>query len=199
MPPSPDVLRDYAALHLTYEVKMLCAQGRALSDGLADYFHPNDRTSATFAIVGNSMLESWAIRLRLLSGFLWGQTSAGKGMTVFATDRLAVEYVRDPEAWRAAPPPIRSDYQGAFRRINTEIAHLSAHRSGSEAVGMPWLVADLSRSLLGAIRVFDRAADYDLLGDRWDREVRVPFLKAGYAFTTVAHPDDLPSPYDSTG
>jgi len=130
-----------------YEIWMLSCLVRMLTSSDLEQGHP----------VRNGLIESFAIRVRSLSDFLY-EDKPNK-----PNDALAIHFVRDPDMWilsRGAKPP---DLGRSTRtHANMQVAHITY-----EEQCKAWDFGAIWRAIRPAIQLFIGHQDEALLGHRW--------------------------------
>jgi hypothetical protein len=138
-------LRDFAKEHLLYEVEML----RGLTEELKrvlDHRNAGGDVDVLYPLaVRNAMVDSFAIRARLLIDFLYGL----KGPK--PDDTLAEHYVAGD--WR--PPKLSEELKNARDKVNKGVAHLTYHRLLEEK---EWPYGQIWLELAAIVRVFAKQA-----------------------------------------
>lgn len=130
----------------------------------------------------NALLECFAVHVRCLDGFLWGQRGRGKPLDALASDFC------DEGAWRRERPkrpPALVDVEER-KRMGREIVHLSYERSGVPADQKDWPVGQITRDTLNALLVLADRALPGRLDDKTRDELRRLPERLGSATTAYA-------------
>lgn len=132
-------LRDWAREHLVYEARMLAYAAVELSK-IAD--EPRSMRS-------NALLESFAVHVRCLRDFLFGERGGGR---YGARDAHATDFL--PEG--SEPPEIPDALKDVDkrRRLGREVVHLSYDRNDVAPEVKDWPVSEIVTELLTALWEF---------------------------------------------
>jgi hypothetical protein len=144
---SREQLRQWAHEHLVYEAAMLAHSVEKVADS---------RLSNTDR---NAFVESFAIHVRCLREFLWGERGEHP-QDAFASDFCA------PGVWANARPGLPAAIraiEGKRNRIGREIVHLTYHRLDIEAETKDWDMGELRRVIADALSRFAEAAEPECL------------------------------------
>src|SRR5581483_4963553 len=144
---SDEELLRWAHEHLIYEAAMLShAVEKFANRRLSDQDH-------------NAFLESFAIHVRCLRDFLWGERKKNNPGDAFAFDFC------DPGIWERARPTL----PGALRaidadlRIGREIVHLTYHRLDIRAETKDWDLTALMAAIARGLHTFATVAKEERL------------------------------------
>src|SRR5262245_54401754 len=141
-----DQLRDYASIHIYYELEMLHETAIRLKFGPVD----------TDVIFRNAFIESFTIHARTLAAFLFYDRTRPDDVT-------AEDYVKDIDAWKGARGPIPPPLQEVINRTAKEIAHLTSKRLAPGNPKKGWAVEEIYRLFLGPLHLFLEHAHPDRL------------------------------------
>jgi hypothetical protein len=142
---------QWAHEHLVYEAAMLShAVDKFANKDLSDQDH-------------NAFLESFAVHVRCLRGFLWGSRTKAKPDDAFASDFCA------PGVWEQSKPTLPdalSRIEGKRQRIGREIVHLTYHRLDIEAETKDWDLTALMAAIAEGLHRFAKVAKEERLDPR---------------------------------
>jgi hypothetical protein len=148
----PGQLRDFAKEHLLYEVEML----RGLTEELIrvlDHSEAGGDLDELYPLaVRNAMVESFAVRARLLIDFLYGPG------TPKPDDTLAEHYVAGD--WH--PLELPDGLQDVRRKVSKGVAHLTYHQLLEEET-KGWQYGEIWLELAPLIAGFAKQASPELL------------------------------------
>lgn len=150
-------LTHWAREHLVYERRMLQYTVRRLA---AMQAKPRGAAS-------NAMLESFAVHVRCLRGFLWSDRDPRNPK--HRTDALAADFCV-PDAWNGLRGPVPEALAAVDdrQRIGREIVHLSYCRLEVEPTEKDWDVREIHREITEALAKLAEAA----MPSRMDHETR---------------------------
>jgi hypothetical protein len=194
--PTQRELRVFAEDHLLYEIEMLRGLTKELKRVL-DYRDAGGDLDALYPLaVRNAMVESFAIRARLLVEFLYGS----KVMTPRQDDTLAEHYVTGE--WDLPDLPV--GLKDVRKRVGKGVAHLTYHRLLDERkgwdYGQMWLeLATIIRGFAGraspallppevAAKIIDLTEPIDAKDVLYAASVTGRLLVAGLHVSTASHP-----------
>jgi hypothetical protein len=148
----PEQLRVFAERHLLYEVEMLRSLTVELKRALDHREAGGDLDELYPLAVRNAMVESFAVRARLLIDFLYGPNYTR------SDDTLAEHYIAGK--WHL--PDLPEALQDVRAKVDKGVAHLTYHRPLEEA-RKGWLYGQIWLDLAAIIRAFARQASPELL------------------------------------
>jgi hypothetical protein len=111
---------DERALVLDYELRMFFDSAECVAE----------KQSFHIWVVRNSLIEAWALRLRIMAEFL-GPERAN------TSDIHASDFLGDPESWQMS----KDEFKEVLDRVNKYVAHLTHQRIAStrdETLKMNW-------------------------------------------------------------
>jgi hypothetical protein len=165
-----DKLTEWASEHLVYEGRMLAFATAALARRQRE-----PRGADT-----NALLECFAIHVRCLDDFLWGQRSTHHPKDAFAADFC------QQGVWERERPHRSPALRDARKRDRTgrEIVHLTYHRSDVPAATKDWPVGAIATGILDALGTLTAHA----LPKRMDRATRAALVALPTALRAAATP-----------
>lgn len=153
-PYTDEFLAAYFDDHLLYEIQMFVRSNKFLTDD-ANRFQCESHDEQ-FGV--NMLIEVFAIHLRNLVGFFYGDLGRMK-----PDDVLAVDYCRHRE-WQTQRPPKSESLKAAEKRANKQVAHLTTRRHVGDHPDKRWYVPALNDEMRAIFRIFLSIADANRLG-----------------------------------
>jgi hypothetical protein len=148
-PRTPEKLRAFAEQYVLYEVEMLQRLTVELIEAVEANRQGRNLDELYPVVVRNAIVESFGIRSRLLTDFIYGYGT-------HEHDVFAKEYVDGP--WEPAKVALLEE---ARTKANKAVAHLSYLRLLDEGTG--WNFGDIWLELARLLREFAAQADPDRL------------------------------------
>ena len=145
--PSDDVLKAFADEHLSYEVNMLINTAQMLSQ-------PDNPQ-----LVTNAFLESFTIHLRALIDFIWEPPN------LKPDDAIASDFFKSKIQWEKIRPDFPPELKPARPRTGKEIVHLTYSRMDVTPETKGWNIAEMTKALLQALKVFAENAEKSRIGN----------------------------------
>jgi hypothetical protein len=149
-----DQLKRWAREHLVYEGRMLSFTAVRLLE----------REGISRDPESNALLEAFAVHVRCLRDFLWGQRR-NQPMDAFADDFC------DGGVWerKRGPEPAALDEIGDRNRAGREVVHLTYHRLSIDAEKKDWDCGEIYVEIVDALAVLAEFA----VPTRMDDETRI--------------------------
>jgi len=118
-------------------------------------------------VIGNALVESFAIHVRGLLDFFYKDEPTKK-------DVLAVDYFPDVVTWHLHRPEVSSKVITRIKdRVDTEVAHLTSERLNVTDEMKAWDRREMKKIVMDAAHAFQDHVDQKNLSDWW-RNHRVP-------------------------
>jgi hypothetical protein len=133
-------LHMFSGVHLFYEIDM-CRRTASLLAGAPD------------GVLNNVLVESYAIHLRALIEFLYGNPK-------HTDDLSAIDYVREQKPWLDARGAIPAPLKDARDRAHKQIAHFTKKRFADGARQKQWQPGLEIPALVAGLRLFLKHADH---------------------------------------
>src|SRR5262249_37462283 len=146
---SESKLRKASAADLHYEVSMLCGTADQLRQLVQRRSESTHEPSREDILVGNAVVESFAIHARNLVIFFYPEMSKRKDGDVVAPD-----FIEDLASWQRTRPRLTPALKTALTRTGQEIAHLTIQRHPDGWPAKLWNLNPIERDLLHLLRIF---------------------------------------------
>lgn len=158
-------LLEYSREHVFHEIEMLFDSAQLL----AHFDHSKRDTDPVSHVIGNALVESFAIHLRNLTDFLYPRPS-GKPSDVLAKDFCSQDV-------SVGLPSIGAQLDGARRKADKQVSHLTSERLPARDPGKRWHYLDLAEQIRVRLVHFVNCADSNRLHPRvvdFVRALRAP-------------------------
>ncbi len=147
-PFSDSYLLEYSGEHLLYEFYMLIRCAEFLANQHEHIQCAVDDTQT----IRNVLVESYAIHLRNLVAFFYGESNRP-----LPTDVFAVDFLESGE-WQRLRPPKSETLKKAEQRAHKQIAHLTTERYAGVHEEKAWNIISLTKEIKDITRIFIGAA-----------------------------------------
>jgi hypothetical protein len=145
---SDSQLRDYANLHIAYEVQMLRLSASVLYAFSAATLRSTKPEGTIVQSISNAFLESFAVHSRNLIDFLYLRNHYKKDRP---TDIILEDYV-PADAIKLSLPPISRLLIDAKTKADKQVAHLASDRLRYGQVERSWFYGEVFQEITRALR-----------------------------------------------